>query len=344
MAKNPKCPNCDLPTMRTKDWACQWCGHPLVSESFPQIPQTYQEVRAERMSKLEPSETAETDVPTENAKCPNCDSPTMRTRDWACRWCGHPLVSGSFQQMSKTYQEVKAERISELAPSETAETDGLAENAESDTFEEEAESVADVPPSPVVGSSVEVATEIEPTQESAPVEEPEPEPVAEVEETLEVEAEAAPEPEPVAEVEEVLEVETEAPPEAEPEQESVPEPVVKNKSRGREDSETITEVTVSELCSSYQSYGMVGHDEFKDRVFRVTGVVASIIIKDTVDQYYVALTGSEPHPLGDIDFKFERKDVPELKRLTIGQGLTIQGRYNGFVTNIILADCVIYQL
>ena len=324
MAKNPKCPNCDLPTLRTKDWACQWCGHPLVSESFPQIPQTYQEVRAERMSKLEPSETAETDVPAENAKCPNCDSPTMRTRDWACRWCGHPLVSGSFQQMSKTYQEVKAERISELAPSETAETDGLAENAESDTFEEEAESVADVPPSPVVDSSVEVATEIEPTQESVPVEEPEPEPVAEVEKTLEVEAEAAPE--------------------AESEQESVPEPVVKNKLRGREDSETITEVTVSELCSSYQSYGMVGHDEFKDRVFRVTGVVASIIIKDTVDQYYVALTGSEPHPLGDIDFKFERKDVPELKRLTIGQGLTIQGRYNGFVTNIILADCVIYQL
>ena len=324
MAKNPKCPNCDLPTMRTKDWACQWCGHPLVSESFPQIPQTYQEVRAERMSKLEPSETAETDVPAENAKCPNCDLPTMRTRDWACRWCGHPLVSGSFQQISKTYQEVKAERISELAPSETAETDGLAENAESGTFEEEAESVADVPPSPVVDSSVEVATEIEPTQESAPVEESEPEPVAEVEKTLEVEAEAAPE--------------------AESEQESVPEPVVKNKLRGREDSETITEVTVSELCSSYQSYGMVGHDEFKDRVFRVTGVVASIIIKDTVDQYYVALTGSEPHPLGDIDFKFERKDVPELKQLTIGQGLTIQGRYNGFVTNIILADCVIYQL
>ena len=324
MAKNPKCPNCDLPTMRTKDWACQWCGHPLVSESFPQIPQTYQEVRAERMSKLEPSETAETDVPAENAKCPNCDLPTMRTRDWACRWCGHPLVSGSFQQISKTYQEVKAERISELAPSETAETDGLAENAESGTFEEEAESVADVPPSPVVDSSVEVATEIEPTQESAPVEESEPEPVAEVEKTLEVEAEAAPE--------------------AESEQESVPEPVVKNKLRGREDSETITEVTVSELCSSYQSYGMVGHDEFKDRVFRVTGVVASIIIKDTVDQYYVALTGSEPHPLGDIDCKFERKDVPELKRLTIGQGLTIQGRYNGFVTNIILADCVIYQL
>ena len=86
---------------------------------------------------------------------------------------------------------------------------------------------------------------------------------------------------------------------------------------------------------------MVGHDEFKDRVFRVTGLVASIIIKATVDQYYVALTGSKPHPLGDIHCIFEKKDVPELKRLTIGQGLTIQGRYNGFVTNIILSDCVL---
>lgn len=319
MAKNPKCPNCDLPTMRTRDWACQWCGHPLVSESFPQMSQTYQEVRAERMSKLAPSETAETDVPAENAKCPNCDLPTMRTSDWACRWCGHPLVSGSFRQMSQTYQEVKAERISEMVPSETAGTDGPAENAQSATSEGETESAATVSPSPVVDAGVNAAAEIEPTQEIAP--EPEPEPVPEVEETLEVEAEAAPEPE--------------------PEQKSEPEPVVKQKSRAKKDSKTIPEITVTELCTSYQSYGMVGHDEFKDRVFRVAGMVASIIIKDTVEQYYVALTGKKPHPLGDIHCIFGKKDVPELKQLTTGQGLTIQGRYNGFVTNIILADCVI---
>jgi ribosomal protein L37AE/L43A len=331
MAKHPKCPNCDLPTMRTKDWACQWCGYPLISESFQQLPKTYQEVRAERMRELAPSEKEETDVPTEDAKCPNCDLPTMRTKDWACRWCGHPLLSGSFRQISKTYQEVKAERIAEGTPSEKEEATVPTENVKPTISEEEAESIVDVPPPQVVETDVEVATDIEATQKSVPIEEPGTEPVSEAEETLEVETEAAPEAEP----------EPESEPEAKPERESEPEPVAKKKASAGKGSETITETTVTELCSSYQSYGMVGHDEFKDRVFRVTGMVANIIIKDTVGQYYVALTDSKPHPLGDIHCMFEGKDVSDLNQLTIGQELTIQGRYDGFVTNIILADCVI---
>jgi hypothetical protein len=254
--------------------------------------------------------------------------------------------------MSKTYQEVKAERIPERAPSGIEEADVPTENAKSTTSEEEAESTMVVPSSQTVESDVEVATEIEATQEFVPVEEPEPEPVSEVEETLVVETEAAPE--------------------AEPEQEPEPEPVQatdqekasqeldyeqklqsgtvieeklgttkEHESGGEEDSETMPDLTVEELCSSYQSYGMEGHDEFKNRVFRVTGTVTSIVIKDTVSQYYVDLTGSKPHPLGDIHCMFKERDVSELKGLTIDQGLTIQGRYNGFVTNIILVDCVI---
>ncbi len=348
MAKHPKCPNCDLPTMRTKDWACQWCGYPLVSESFQQMEKTYQEVRAERISERAPSEKEETDVPTENAKCPNCDLPTMRTKDWACRWCGHPLLSGSFRQMSKTYQEVKAEGT----PPEEEEADVPTENAKSTTSEEEAESTADVPPSQAVESDVEVAAKIEATQEPVPVEEPEPEPVSEAEETLVVETKAAPEAEPEQEQEpEPVQAadQEKASQELDDEQKPQPDTVIEEKpgtvkeheSSGEEDSEPISDVTVEELCSSYQSYGMEGHDEFKNRVFRVAGTVASIVIKDTVSQYYVSLTGSKPHPLGDIHCIFKKKDMSELKGLTIGQGLTIQGRYDGFVTSIILADCVI---
>ena len=185
MANRPNCPNCDLPTMRTKDWACQWCGYPLVSGSFQEMPKTYQEVRAERIGESAPPETAETDVPTENANCPNCDLPTMRTRDWACRWCGYPLVSGSFREMSKTYQEVRAERIGELAPPETVETDLPTEGAEPATSGEETESAAAVPPSQVAESGVDAAMEIGPAPEDIPVEAPEPEPGSEVEETWE---------------------------------------------------------------------------------------------------------------------------------------------------------------
>ena len=49
----PKCPNCGLPTKRTQDWACQWCGHPLLSKSYPKIPKTYNQLKEERLYKQE---------------------------------------------------------------------------------------------------------------------------------------------------------------------------------------------------------------------------------------------------------------------------------------------------
>lgn len=43
-----KCPHCGQVTARTKDWACQWCGYPLLSKSYKEIPQTYRELKEER--------------------------------------------------------------------------------------------------------------------------------------------------------------------------------------------------------------------------------------------------------------------------------------------------------
>ena len=50
-----KCPNCGLATVRTKDWACQWCGYPLVSKGYKEIPRTYEELKEERLRKPKPS-------------------------------------------------------------------------------------------------------------------------------------------------------------------------------------------------------------------------------------------------------------------------------------------------
>ena len=44
-----KCPNCGQPTARTEDWACQWCGHPLLSDSYKKIPKTFKELKDERL-------------------------------------------------------------------------------------------------------------------------------------------------------------------------------------------------------------------------------------------------------------------------------------------------------
>ena len=42
-------------------------------------------------------------------KCPNCGQPTLRTRDWACRWCGYPLLSGSYRETPKKIAMRRAE-------------------------------------------------------------------------------------------------------------------------------------------------------------------------------------------------------------------------------------------
>jgi predicted amidophosphoribosyltransferase len=50
----PDCPNCGLATQRTKDWVCQWCGYPLVSNSYKVIDKTYKELQDERKASASP--------------------------------------------------------------------------------------------------------------------------------------------------------------------------------------------------------------------------------------------------------------------------------------------------
>ena len=238
------------------------------------------------------------------ANCPNCGLSTMRTKDWACQWCGYPLVSGMYGKTSKTFAELKQEREGEaISTALLVETEPTVESE------------------PETDQVTETEAEPAPEPETSQVVEPEAEPVPEPETSQTVESEAKPTPEAAVEPEPVTTEEPE--PSAEKEVQPIPE------------------VTVSELCSSYQGYGMAGHEEFKNSVFRVSGIVDSIVTKDVVEQYRVALTDEEPHPLGDIYCKFEKKDAPELNKLSMGQHLTVQGRYDGFVTNIVLTDCVL---
>ena len=33
----PSCPNCGHETERTEDWACRWCGYPLLSNGYSAV-------------------------------------------------------------------------------------------------------------------------------------------------------------------------------------------------------------------------------------------------------------------------------------------------------------------
>ena len=182
-------------------------------------------------------------------KCPNCGQTAERTEDWACQWCGYPLLSKSYKKIPKTYRQLKEEILDKQKP-------------------------------------------------------PEPEPVPE------------PEPEPV--------------PEPEPEPEPVPEP----------EPGTI-EVTVEELYSAFRADEVAADAKFTNKILKVTGVVDRITVNDVHDIYYIILASAEKKEQWNVRCKFDRKHGPQLNRLTAGQTVTAQGKYDGYKVNILMKDCVL---
>jgi hypothetical protein len=121
--------------------------------------------------------------------CPNCGQETARTEDWACRWCGYPLTSGSYKKIAKTYKElqeggshgllVEEEEeeeeeylLPEPTPSPRYRTEPQAEPIEEPVFEPEltgeTETAKKFEPEPEAVKEFEAVKEAEPVEVSEP--------------------------------------------------------------------------------------------------------------------------------------------------------------------------------
>jgi DNA-directed RNA polymerase subunit RPC12/RpoP len=287
-------------------------------------------------------------------KCPNCGRETYRTEDWACQWCGHPLLSSAFKPVPKTYRQIQEERAY-----------GVKSALEE---EPEPEPGAEGEPAPLP------ATEPEPEMPPAPEPEPpqmlEPEPEIEPEapappEPAELKSEAAPPPEPEAET--IVESEPAAPPEAlEAEEEAEPvsapepeaEPVAETEPEVEKelapapvavpalepDSATGTiDVTVEELNAALNSDKAGASSKLMDKMLKVTGTVDKIFARDNLDIFYIILAGAGGPSAKQVRCTFSREHSAYLSRLTEGQTATVKGIYAGYERNIILKECGLIQ-
>ena len=258
-------------------------------------------------------------------KCPNCGQPTARTEDWACQWCGYPLMSGSYKKIPKTYRELKEEGLHKWGQA----------------VEEETE-ISSLPLTPVLESEVEVIQGTEP--EIIPEPKAEMIPEAETRSISEPEAEVIPEAETKSLSEPEAGIMTEGEPKvttepaAEMAHEVEPTPVTMPKA---EPMPTSPVVTAGELYSAFEANAVGADIKYKGKTLQVTGTVNKIVVKDTYDIYYVMLASAEKHEKWNVRCTFDRKHEAELKRLTTGQTVTIQGEYDGFRTNILLRDCAL---
>ena len=288
-------------------------------------------------------------------KCPNCGLETLRTEDWACQWCGHPLLSGSFKKIPKTFREIQEERAykerpdieyePEPAPEAEVEPEPVtppAPETPPPAPEPELEMEPEIPTPPETVAEAKEETEVE--KEPAPPPEPEPEaieekePVAEAEKLSVPEAEAEPEPEPAPEPE--AETVEEPVAEIEAEEEAVPEPEpVAVPALEPESATGIISVTVAELNAAFKSDKAGSNNKLLNKTLQVTGTVDKVFARDNLDIFYILLGGAGKPPSWQVRCSFSREDSAPLSRLTEGQTTTVQGMYVGYERNIILKDC-----
>ena len=285
--------------------------------------------------------------------CPNCGRPTARTVDWACQWCGYPLLSKSYKKIDKTYKQLQEERkqrevVAEDEPILEAEHEAIAEDEP--VLEAEPEPVAELEP------EGEAVTEVEPVLES------EPEPVAELERESVTEGEPVLEAEPVVETEpqarkrrkakdkrdEVVMGEplSEAEPKVEEEQEieAEREPVAQYEpslTPGVEVMTDLIEIGVEELASAFQADRLSADARFANKVLRITGVVDKVVVMDHLEIRYVMLTGAGKRGVLNVRCTFDKEHSSKLRRLTPRQTVTVQGKYDGYERNILIKCCVL---
>jgi len=187
--------------------------------------------------------------------CPNCGRPTARTKDWACQWCGYPLLSGGYKALPETYAELKGQKKRE---------EKLI-----------AEPVFEVKREPI--ARPESAPRAEPAMKVRP--EPAPKPRATVK--------PAPEPEPEPEVEEVAEPVSEA--KVEPEIKPPPEPVVEA------EPEPGAPLSVDYLYSRLEANKDATDAKYKNQVIKIRGMVYRTVINENLTVAYVMLTSTRSY-------------------------------------------------
>jgi len=258
------------------------------------------------------------------AKCPNCGQKTARTEDWACPWCGYPLLSGSYKRIPKTYKQLKEEELPEQKPPVLEEPEPIYE------------------PEPVA----ELELEPEPIPEPEPVPEPEPEPAPKPKRKTapkpkrktapKSKRKTAPEPEPKpapkSKRKTAPKSKRKTAPEPEPVLESEPEPTP-----------AAIELTVEELLSAYETEGVAADTRLGNKILKVTGIVGRIEVKDTLDICYINLSSAARDLLQNVRCVFDRQHGPELDQLTTGQTVTVQGKYDGSIMDIRMSDCVLVR-
>ena len=170
-----KCPNCGLETMRTEDWACQWCGYPLPFGPFKKIEKTYRQLKDEREDRTGTVQQAELEQKIELKQ----DMETIKGINLEIETGEEGEEEQEIEDKAESVQEIEKEaEPEEVKPEAKEETEGEEgeEKKPVQEIEAELEQSVELEEEPQKETKVtqEVEPEIELMQEPEPESEPEP--------------------------------------------------------------------------------------------------------------------------------------------------------------------------
>ena len=104
--------------------------------------------------------------------------------------------------------------------------------------------------------------------------------------------------------------------------------------------EQIMQVNVREILSAYKNNEVGADNKYKGKTIQVTGRIGDIK-KDILDNLYVTLGTGAQFEIPQIQAFFDDSMNNQLGQLSKGRQLTIVGRVDGLMMNVLLKDCII---
>jgi hypothetical protein len=306
------------------------------------------------------------------AVCPNCGRQALRTKDWACQWCGYPLISRAFKVIDKTYKELQEER-SLNSMTVDADIDAKPGYEEETAFEPEPEperkpqkekkpgfSLFGKPqprpetkpqPPPRQESRPEPQRELDrrppqKTQPERPVSRPVPQPPPPV-------YRPEPKPEPIQRPEPKItpppapRAEAPAPPVYQPPDPaappSKPEIVIEYQSPYVSSIKLVdikdgTEISADDLDALFKADKASVNIQLTGKTIILKGVVEKVFIREHLDIRYIMVTGKKKLTWSS-RCTFEKENAAKATRLSENNDVAVRAKYDGYGKNIIFKDC-----
>jgi len=104
--------------------------------------------------------------------------------------------------------------------------------------------------------------------------------------------------------------------------------------------EQIIQVNINEILSAYKNNEIGADNKYKGKLIQVTGKISSIK-KDILDNLYVTLGTGAVLEIPQIQAFFDDSMNNQLGQLCKGHRLTIVGRVDGLMFNVLTRDCII---